>query len=184
MKIVSIFGEENHLKIHLKIKDMASFDAVNEIDIQEVDNAINNTLKEIQNRYDFKGSVTEVNFDRKNKVISLLAADGMKLKAVREMLVTNFVKRKLSPKVLEFGDEEGTSQGAVKMSVSLKEGIDRDTAKKMVKMVKDSKMKLQASVHEDKVRVTGKKIDDLQAAMALFREGKLPVPVQFVNMKS
>ncbi len=163
---------------------MPSFDAVNEIDIQEVDNAINNTKKEIQNRYDFRGSNTEVEFNRKSKTISLLTDDTMKLKAVREMVVSNFIKRKISPKVLEFGEHEGTSHGAVKLSVSIKEGIDRETAKKIVKLVKDSKIKVQPAIHDDKVRVTGKKIDDLQEVMGLLRSSDLDVPLQFVNMKS
>jgi len=163
---------------------MPSFDAVNEIDLQEVDNAVNNTVKEIQNRYDFKGFNTEVEFNRKTKGISVTTADSMKLKAVREMLISNFIKRGLSAKSLEFGDEEGTSHGGVKISVAIREGIDRETAKKMVKLIKDSKLKVQASIQEDQVRVTGKKIDDLQEVMTLLRSAKLDVPLQFVNMKS
>ncbi len=163
---------------------MPSFDAVNEIDLQEVDNAVNNTTKEVQNRYDFRGSNTEIDFNRKTKSISLVTADSMKMKALREMLVSNFVKRSLSPKALDFGEEEGTSHGGVKMTVSIQEGINRDIAKKMVKLIKDSKLKVQGSIHDDKIRVTGKKIDDLQEVMTLLRGAKLEVPLQFVNMKS
>jgi uncharacterized protein YajQ (UPF0234 family) len=163
---------------------MPSFDAVNEIDIQEVDNAVNNTIKEIQNRYDFKGFNTEVEFNRKTKGISVTTSDSMKMKAVREMLVTNFIKRSLSPKSLEFGEPEGTSHGGLKMTVAIREGIDKENAKKIVKIIKDSKLKVQAAIHDDKVRVTGKKIDDLQEVMSLLRGSELEVPLQFVNMKS
>lgn len=163
---------------------MPSFDIVNEIDHQEVDNAINNTLKEIATRYDFRGSNTTVEFLKKEKRISVVTEDSMKLKAVKEMITSNFVKRKLSHKSLDYQDEEGTSHGGLKMNVLLKEGIDRDNAKKLVKLVKDSGLKVQAAIHDDKVRVTGKKIDDLQAVMAELRGATLEIPVQFENMKS
>ena len=100
------------------------------------------------------------------------------------MLTQNFIKRKLSHKSLEFKDEEGTSHGGLKMNVLLKEGIDRDNAKKIVKMIKDSGLKVQAQINDDKVKVTGKKIDDLQAVMAEVRGASLEIPVQFENMKS
>jgi len=163
---------------------MASFDVVNEIDIQEVDNAINNTQKEISTRYDFRDSKTEVEFNRKDKTISVTCEDSMKLKAVREMLVSNFIKRKLSPKSVEFKEAEGTSHGGLKQTVVLREGIDRDNAKKIVKTIKDSKLKVQPAIHDDKVRVTGKKIDDLQEVMAMLKSADLELPLQFDNMKS
>ncbi|MCH8567749.1 MAG: YajQ family cyclic di-GMP-binding protein [Balneolales bacterium] len=163
---------------------MPSFDVVNEIDLQEADNAVNNTMKEISTRYDFRDSKTEVDFNRKTKVIDVSCEDSMKLKAVKEMLVANFVKRKLSPKSLEFGDPEGTSHGGLRQQVVINEGIDRDNAKKLVKLVKDSKIKVQAAIHDDKVRVTGKKIDDLQEVMQLLRGAEVEIPLQFNNMKS
>ncbi len=162
---------------------MPSFDAVNEIDLQEADNAVNNTEKEIRSRYDFRDSKTEITFNRKDKVVTFTTEDSMKLKAVREMLVSNFVKRKLDPKSVEFQEAEGTSHGGLRQKAVLKEGIDRETAKKMIKIVKDTKLKVQASIHDDKVRVTGKKIDDLQQAMAELRSSALDVPLQFVNFK-
>lgn len=176
--------KETNRQHHQTNKKMPSFDAVNEIDLQEVDNAINNTIKEIQNRYDFKGLRTEVEFNRKTKGISVVATDSMKMKAVREMLVANFIKRGLSAKSLEFGEPEGTSHGGLKMTVAIREGIDRDNAKKIVKLIKDSKLKVQAAIHDDKVRVTGKKIDDLQEVIAMLRESGLEIPLQFVNMKN
>lgn len=162
---------------------MASFDIVNEIDAQEVDNAINNTLKEISTRYDFRGLTTEVTFLSKENRIHLVAAESMKMQAVKEMLIKNFIKRGISSKVLDFGDEEGTSQGHLKMDVAMKEGIDRETAKKIVKEIKDQKMKVQPQIQDDQVRVTGKKIDDLQAVIAHLKSKDMGVPLQFTNMK-
>lgn len=163
---------------------MPSLDVVNQIDLQEVDNAVNNTVKEIATRYDFRDSKTEVEFNRKTKVIQVVTEDSMKVKAVREMLVSNFIKRKLNQKSMDFQDPEGTSHGGLKFNVILQEGISRENAKKIIKIVKDSKLKVQASIHDDKVRVTGKKIDDLQSVMALLRSAELDIPVQFENMKS
>ncbi len=162
---------------------MASFDIVNEIDAQEVDNAVNNTLKEISTRYDFRGLHTEVNYLKKENRIHLVAAENMKMQAVKEMLIKNFVKRGIDSKVLEFGTEEGTSQGHLKMDVVLKEGIDRETAKKIVKEIKDMKMKVQPQIQDEQVRVTGKKIDDLQDAIKHLKSKDMGIPLQFVNFK-
>jgi len=100
------------------------------------------------------------------------------------MLTANFVKRNLSHKSIDFQEPEGTSHGGLKFNVLLKEGISRDNAKIIIKLIKDTKLKVQASIHDDKVRVTGKKIDDLQAVMAMLRKENLEIPVQFENMKS
>ena len=162
---------------------MPSFDIVNQLNHQEVDNAVNNTLKEISTRYDFKGLHTEVTFSKKANRIDLLAAESMKLKAVKEMLTRNFIKRGLDPKVLEFGEEEGTTSGAVKQSAVIHEGIDRETAKKIVKEIKNTKLKVQPSIMDDQVRVSGKKIDDLQDVIQLLKSRKFAVPLQFINMK-
>ena len=162
---------------------MPSFDIVNEINDQEVDNAVNNTLKEVSSRYDFKGLHTEITFSKKEKHINVVAADSMKLKAVKDMLIKHFIKRGLEPKILEFGEEEGSSSGAIKFSASIKEGIDRDTAKKIVKAIKNSNLKVQPAIQDDKVRVTGKKIDDLQEVIEMLKSQKYGIPLQFVNMK-
>ena len=137
---------------------MASFDIVNEINQQEVDNAINNTVKEISTRYDFRGLHTEVTFHSKENRVHIVAAESMKMKAVQEMLIKNFIKRGIDSKVLEFGTEEGTSQGYLKMDATLKEGIDRETAKKIVKEIKATKLKVQPQIQDDQVRVTGKRL--------------------------
>jgi len=162
---------------------MPSFDIVNEINAQEIDNAVNNTLKEVSTRYDFRGLHTEVNFHKKENKIDLLAAESMKLKAVKEMLVKHFIKRKLEPKVLDFGPEEGSSSGAVKTTATIKEGIDRETAKKIVKTIKSAKLKVQPAIQDDQVRVTGKKIDDLQEVIQMLKGKNFGIPLQFVNMK-
>lgn len=163
---------------------MPSFDIVNEPDLQEVDNAINNTVKEIASRYDFRGSTNEVTFDRKAKVIRITAADNLKLEAVKEILQKNFAKRNVSPKILDPKEPEGSSQGALRMSIVLKEGLSKELAKKIVKDIKDLKTKCTPAVQGDSVRVTGKKIDELQAIMQQLKSSDYELPLQFVNMKS
>lgn len=162
---------------------MASFDIVNKINVQEVDNAVNNTLKEISTRYDFRGLHTELTFHNKENRIHIVAAESMKMKAVQEMLIKNFIKRGIEAKVLEFGEPEGTSHGHLKMDVKLKEGINREAAKKIVKEIKDLKLKVQPQIQEDQVRVEAKKIDDLQAVISHLKSKDLGIPLQFVNMK-
>lgn len=163
---------------------MPSFDIVNEVNLQEVDNAVNITKKVIETRFDFRGSETEIELDKKGKKISVLTADTMKMDGIKDLLATNLVKRHVSPKCLEYGDVEPTSKGAVKMEVKLKEGIEHDMAKKIVKLIKDAGLKVQAAIQDEQVRVTGKKIDDLQAVIAAVKAANLEIPLQYVNMKS
>lgn len=163
---------------------MASFDAVNEIDIQELDNAVNNMKKEIERRFDFKGSNTEVTFNKKDKNINILSSDDMKMNALREMLISAVVKRSIDTKCLDFGEIEKAGGSMLRRVVKLKEGIDKETAKKITNAVKNSKLKVQASIMDDKVRIQGKKIDDLQAIIQILKGLELPVPLQFINMKS
>ncbi|KAF1073871.1 YajQ family cyclic di-GMP-binding protein [Halodesulfovibrio sp. MK-HDV] len=163
---------------------MPSFDVVNKVDLQEVDNAVNNVRKEVETRYDFRGTTTELSLDKGNKRLSILAGDELKMKAVEEMLKTHFLRRNVDPQILEFKDPEPTSKGALKRDVVFKEGIEKDLAKKMVKEIKASKLKVQAQIQDDQLRVTGKKLDDLQAVMAMLREGDYGIPLQFVNMKN
>lgn len=162
---------------------MASFDIVNEINAQEVDNAVNNTLKEATTRYDFKGLRAEAEFVKKENRIRMVAQESMKLNAMKEMLVKHFVKRKLEPKALEYGTEEPTSQGHVKTEITIKEGIDRETAKKIVKEIKTLKLKVQPAIMDDRVRVTGKKIDELQEVIQAMKSKDFGIPLQFVNLK-
>jgi uncharacterized protein YajQ (UPF0234 family) len=162
---------------------MPSFDIVSELDLQEVDNAVNNVRKEVDTRYDFKGIVTEMEFNRKSKVISLVTGDDMKIRAIRDMLISHFVRRKVDPKSMEFAEPEKTSRGQLKQEIKLHDGIDKDNARKLVKLIKDSKLKVQAAIQDEQVRVTGKKIDDLQAVIALLNNSTFELPLQYVNMK-
>lgn len=162
---------------------MASFDIVNKVNTHELDNTVNNTLKEVQNRYDFRGLHTEITLDKSAQIIHLVAGDSMKMKALQEMLTRHAIKRGISPKTLEFKNTEGTSKGHVKMDIAVKEGIDRETAKKIVNEIKSLKLKVQAAIQDDQVRVTGKKIDDLQAVIRHLKSLDMNVPLQFVNMK-
>lgn len=162
---------------------MPSFDIVSQVEMQEIDNTINNTRKEVATRYDFRGSRVEIDLDKKAKRIHLVAEDKMKMEALREMLTSNAAKRKVDLKALKFEEPEPTSQGALKRDVIIREGIEQDIAKKIVKTIKGSKIKVQASIQGDSVRVTGKQIDDLQQVMTLMREADFDLPLQFENMK-
>ena len=162
---------------------MPSFDIVNEVDLQEVGNAVNNTKKEVSTRYDFRNSKTEIEFNRKEKIISLQTMDEMKMQALRDVMISHFVRRKVDPKCLDFGEIEGTSRGQVKRMVQLQEGIEREIAQKIVKLIKGMKIKVQPAIQDMQVRVTGKKVDDLQAVIAVVKKEELEIPLQFVNMK-
>jgi cyclic-di-GMP-binding protein len=163
---------------------MASFDIVSRIDLQEVDNAVNITKKTIQSRYDFRGSKTEITLDKKDKKVNVTTEDEMKMRAVQETLVENLVKRKVDTRCLELKPSEMAAQGMIHKTITIKEGVDSDTARAIVRMIKDQKMKVQAAIQEKQVRVTGKKIDDLQAVIKLLRSSDLPIPLQFINMQN
>lgn len=163
---------------------MPSFDVVNQVDHQEIDNTVNNTLKAIANRFDFRGSKVEIEFDRKTNKIKVNVEDAMKMEAVKEMMVSAAVKRSVEVKSLAFGDSEPGAGASVKCEITVQEGIDQPTAKKIVKMIKDDKkLKVQPSIQGDSVRVSGKKRDDLQAVIAMLKAAELDIPLQFVNMK-
>ena len=162
---------------------MASFDIVNRIDLQEVDNAVNITKKAILTRFDFRESKTEISLDKKDKKIRVTTEDDMKMRSIQDTLVENLVKRKVDTKALETKASEMAAQGMVQREIVIKEGIDSDTARTIVKLIKEKKLKVQAAIQESQVRVTGKKIDDLQEVIQLLRSAKLPIPLQFVNMQ-
>jgi uncharacterized protein YajQ (UPF0234 family) len=141
---------------------MPSFDIVNRVDLQEVDNAVNITKKAILSRYDFRNSKTEITIDKKDKKIRVTTEDEMKLRAVQDTLIENLVKRRVDRKCLDPKPAEAAAHGMMQRDIAIKEGIDSDTARGIVKMIKDRKLKVQAAIQENQVRVTGKKIDDLQ----------------------
>ena len=162
---------------------MPTFDIVNRIDMQEVDNAVNNAKKEIRTRYDLRQSHSELDLDRNEGKLKVVAGDKMKLKAIQDILIANLVRRKIESKGLSFSEPEGTSQGHLKCEGTFHQGIDKDTARRIVKLIKETKLKVQGAIQDDQVRVTGKKIDDLQSVIAMLKEKDLEIPLQFVNMK-
>ncbi len=159
----------------------ASFDIVSKLDLQEVDNAVNQANKEIETRFDFKNSKSKIEFGEDS--ITLYSDDEYKLTAVYDVLQSKCVKRGVSLKALKLGKVEPASGGTVRQSVTLQQGIDQDTAKTITKLVKDSKIKVQASIQGDQVRVSGKSRDDLQAVIQLLQSSDMPVPLQFVNYR-
>lgn len=163
---------------------MASFDIVNKVDAQLLDNAINVARKEILNRFDFNGSKSEITLDKKAMSIHILTENDMRLDSITDVIRNRMIKQKLDPLCLDFGKEQYASGFMVKKDIKVKEGIDKEVAKKIIKDIKDSKLKVQAQMMDDQVRVTAKKIDDLQSVIALVRQGNYELPLQFTNMKS
>jgi uncharacterized protein YajQ (UPF0234 family) len=163
---------------------MPSVDVVSRTDLQALDNAINNVKREISTRFDFKNVKSEITLDRKDKSIHIISGDDLKVKAIKEMLISQCARFKVDPKCLEFKGIEPTSHSTAKMDVQIKEGIPKETCQKIVKLIKSLKFKVQPTIQEEQVRLTGKKIDDLQEIMRLLREQDYNIPLQFVNMKS
>jgi hypothetical protein len=160
---------------------MPSFDIISEINSQEVDNALNSAKRELENRYDFKGSKSSI--AREKEDIVLVADDDMKLKALQDMLRTYFTRRNVDTKNLEFKPAEKAAQMTIKQIVKIKKGIDQDNAKKIVREIKDRKMKVEASIQGEKVRITGKKKDDLQEVMQLVKTLPIELALQFDNFR-
>jgi len=160
---------------------MPSFDIVSKTDLSEVDNALRNIEREIATRFDFKGS--ECKIERAESTLTLLADDQTKLKQMHELLKGHLTRRKVDAGALEFKDPERASGDKLRQVILVKQGIDKELAKRLVKEIKDSKLKLQASIQGDELRVSGKKRDDLQAAMAMIRALKIEQPLQFVNFR-
>ncbi|MEG3639562.1 YajQ family cyclic di-GMP-binding protein [Magnetococcus sp. PR-3] len=160
---------------------MPSFDIVSEVDLQEVDNAVNQAVKEITTRYDFKGSKSTLS--REESVIKILADDEYKLEQVVEVLKGKMVRRKVDPNFLDYGTVEPASGAMVRQDVTVKQGIETDLAKKIVKAIKGAKLKVQASIQGEQVRVSGKKRDDLQQTIALVKEQSFDQPLQYMNFR-
>ncbi|MCU9612458.1 YajQ family cyclic di-GMP-binding protein [Caldibacillus lycopersici] len=159
----------------------SSFDIVSKIDLSEVTNAINMTLKEIQTRYDFKGSKSEVKLD--NEELVLLSDDEFKLEQLKDVLLGKLIKRNVPIKNLHYGKLENASGGTVRQRATLVQGIDKENAKKINSLIKDSGLKVKSQIQDDQIRVTGKSKDDLQKVIAVIRDGDLPIDVQFVNYR-
>jgi uncharacterized protein YajQ (UPF0234 family) len=163
--------------------DISSFDIVSKVDMQEVDNAINQSRKEIVQRYDFKGSKTSVELKQKEFEIVLISDDDFRMKATIDILQSKFVKRNVPLKALTYSPVEPAAGGLVKQTIKLQNGIDKENAKLIVKMIKDAKLKVQGQIMEDQVRVSGKSKDDLQSIMAMIRQADFKFAVQFVNYR-
>jgi len=162
---------------------MPSFDIVSKVDVQEVDNAVNQAKAELKNRYDFKGSKCELNWDKKEE-ITVTGDSDTRLKALVEMVQARLVKRGVSLKFLDFQPVEDMSGDMKKQVIKVTQGIPTDKAKAMVKMIKGLKLKVQAQIQDDQIRVTGKKLDDLQAVIQDMKSRDLDVALQFINMRS
>ena len=161
---------------------MPSFDIVSKIDMQEVDNAVNQTRKEVDQRYDFKGTSNEITLDKDS--ITIVAADDYKLQAITDILKGKLTRRKVSTKCLDFGKVENASGMAVRQHIKLVQGISKEKGKEIVKLIKAQKLKVQPQIMEDEIRVSGKKIDDLQAVMQMLKNADMDIELQFVNMRS
>ena len=160
---------------------MPSFDVVSRVDFQEIDNAIANALREITNRYDFKGSNTTL--ERSEKVITIVTDDDLKLSQVNDILISHFVRRKLDPLALGKKEKEKAGGDRIRQTISLVEGIEQDVAKKITSEIKSSKLKVQAKINGNELRIDGKKRDDLQSAMQLIEDLQVGIPVQFINFR-
>jgi len=161
---------------------MPSFDIVSKVDEQEVDNAVNQAIKEMSQRYDFKGSKSEIKWEKKEEV-TITADDDYKLKAVIDILQTKLAKRGVSLKSLEYGKVEDASGGLKRQVIKILQGIPQDKAKEISKFIKELKLKVEAQIQADQIRVSGKKIDDLQEAIRSLREKDFKIALQFVNMR-
>lgn len=160
---------------------MPSFDIVSKVDMQEVDNAVNQAIKEIGQRYDFKGSKSQITPEKDS--VKILADDDYKLKAVVDVLQSKFLKRNISIKALQYGKAEPASGGMIRQIITVQQGISKEKAKDIIAVIKESKLKVQAQIQDDQVRVTGKNRDDLQDAIQLLKGKDLDVEMQFTNFR-
>lgn len=161
---------------------MPSFDIVSELNIQEVDNAINQARKEVEGRYDFKGSQAEIQWDKKE--ITLSAEDDYKIEAMGGILQTKLHRRGIDIKAIKFEKVEPAGGRMLRQKVLLVQGVEREVAKDIIKLIKDSKLKVQPAIEDVKIKVSSKSIDELQECMSLVKGGNFPVPLQFNNMRS
>ncbi|PIW64867.1 MAG: YajQ family cyclic di-GMP-binding protein [Candidatus Omnitrophica bacterium CG12_big_fil_rev_8_21_14_0_65_50_5] len=160
-----------------------SFDIVSTIDLQEVDNAVNQTKKELSTRYDFKGSKSSIDLNKAEKNIKIIADDDMKLRSLQDILKTRIASRKISVKSLKFQDQEEAFEGTLRQTVDLVNGIPQDKAKAIVKKVKDERFKVQIAIQGEELRVTAKSKDELQGVMGFLKQAELDIPIQFTNFR-
>lgn len=163
---------------------MPSFDIVSELDMQEVDNAINQARKEVEGRYDFKGSSAEIKWDKDKNEIIFQAEDEYKMGAISGIILNKAGKRGIDLKVFKLEQIEPAGGKTLRQKIKLQQGLEKEVAKDIVKYIKDSKLKVQPQIMDDKVRVTSKSIDELQETMSSLRSQNFPVPLQYNNMRS
>jgi uncharacterized protein YajQ (UPF0234 family) len=163
---------------------MPSFDIVSKVELQSLDNAINVVRKEITNRFDFKNSHVVIDLDKKDYKLSIETDDDMKMGQLTDVLVSRAHKQGISPEAFDFSKDSYPSGKIIKKEVSVRNGLKQDDAKKITKLIKESGLKVQAQIMDDLVRVTGKKLDDLQAVIKLCQEAALGLPLQFTNMRN
>jgi len=163
---------------------MPSFDVVSEVNLQEVDNAVNQTTKEISQRYDFKNAKTTIEWRAKDKEIVIIADDDYKLTATVDILQSKMVKRSIPLKNMKYETIEQAMGSQVRQVIKIQQGLDKEAAKKVTEAIKNSKLKVQAQIMDDQVRVTSKSIDDLQATMRALKAAPLDIDVQFVNART
>ena len=162
---------------------MASFDIVSKTDLQTLDNALNVARKEILNRFDFHGSKSTIELDKKALSITVLTENEMRLESLIDVLRARMIKQNLNPSCLDEGKEMAASGNMIRKEITVKQGIDKETARKIMKEIKDSKLKVQPQVMDDQIRVTGKQINDLQAIIRLLSNNQFGLPLQVVNFK-
>jgi uncharacterized protein YajQ (UPF0234 family) len=160
---------------------MPSFDIVSKTDLPEVDNALQGARREIETRYDFKGS--DCSIERAGETLTINADDDFKLKQVQELLRGHMARRKVDTRAFDFQKPEKASGNSLRQTVAIKQGVDRELAQKIVKAIKAEKLKVQVAIQGDEVRVSGKKRDDLQDAIALIKDQKYDHPLQYVNFR-
>ena len=160
---------------------MPSFDVISKVNHQEFDNALSNCLREISNRFDFKG--LHISIDRKDKLITTIAPDELKLRQVNELLQTHLIRRKVDPRVVSMKSSESASGGSIRQTSELKEGISQENAKKVIADIKKLKLKIQIKIQGDELRVDGKKKDDLQEAISAIKSIDIGLPIEFVNFR-
>ena len=163
---------------------MASFDIVSELDLQEVDNAINQASREISQRFDFKGGKSSIDLDKTKKNIKIIADDDFKLRSIQAIIETKLAKRKVDIRSLKFNQSKEISGGLIEQIADLQVGLSKEKSKELVKMIKDTKLKVSCEIQEEKLRVTGKKIDDLQQVQSILSEKKFELPLQYVNYRN
>jgi uncharacterized protein YajQ (UPF0234 family) len=163
---------------------MPSFDISSKVDLQTLDNAINTVNKEISTRFDFKNSPVKIDLNKKDFVLHLEVESDMKMKQVIDVIISRAMKQGIEASAFNFEKDAYPSGKVVKKEVPVQNGLKQDDSKKVVKLIKDSGLKVQVAIMDDIVRVTGKKIDDLQDVIALCRNSSLGLPLQFINMKS